>query len=105
MWQQSEQDTRELRAAVDCPLDACVYRNGDLMALVYCQPGGADERARWHLYVASHVRMPEMSEVLDARQELLPNISNYVVTPEPTMHNGVHVCELPGGNGKLRRLS
>lgn len=96
-WTRSEKDTSELRSMVDCPPEACVYRKNDLMAVIYCE-ADSDARVtvtRWHLYIAGSRRMPEMAEVLDARQELLPGIDDYAITPAPEYaHNCVHVWEL-----------
>ena len=93
MWQQSERETAELRETVECPPEACVYRNGDLMALVY-REAEANAPSRWHLYVSCHKRPPEMDEVLDAKHELLPTVDDYAVTPEPTLRHTVHIWEL-----------
>ena len=101
MWLQSETETAELRETVECPPEACVYRNGKLMALVYCEAQGEAPR-RWHLFVACQERPPEMDEVLDARAELLPHIDDFAVTPEPTLRHTVHVWELVDAPPRVR---
>lgn len=96
-WERSEEETREIQAEAGCPVDACIYHQGDLRALVlYVDRDG--QGMRWHLYLASAVRMPEPDELLAARQALLPGIERFDYEPdEETGPNCIHLWELSPG--------
>ena len=95
-WYSSEKDTADLRAALDCPPEACVYTNEmGLMAVVYCQVGRSF--TAWHLFVSGQKhRMPAIEEVLDAIHVLLPGIEDWAITvPLELGRYVVHVVEVP----------
>lgn len=96
-WRLLERDTSKLRAEVDCPPDACVYRNeAGLTAIVYCQVGR--NFTAWHLYVSGPLTMPAIEDLLDARAVLLPGIDQWQIeAPMPGMHNVIHMIEVPEG--------
>ena len=99
MWNRSERDTASLRETLDCVPDACVYRKGELVALVFCD--GRKESA-WHLYLAVHggARPPGLEELLEAREVLLPNIQDLAITPCQGLGIPVlHLAELREGWG------
>ena len=93
-WLRSEKDTDTLRRAVDCSPDACVFRKGELIALVYCD---TKEPFGWHLYLAVHKgkRLPKLEEVIEAREALLPGIEDFAVNAPQDLGIPVfHVSEL-----------
>lgn len=94
-WQLSERDTSQLRAALDCPPDACVYRSDTgLSAILYCQVGR--NFTAWHLFVSGHHRMPAIEELLDAKAVLLPGIDDWQIeAPVPALRFVVHMIEVP----------
>lgn len=94
-WQLSERDTAKLRAEIDCPPDAAVYRNeAGLTAIVYCQVG--HNFTAWHLFVSHRHRIPAIEDCLDARAALFPNIEEWQVeAPTHGMFNVVHMIEVP----------
>lgn len=79
-WNRSEKDTASLRETVDCAPDACVFRKGELVALVFCDAKRPVNS--WHLYLAvdGGQRTPTIDEIIDAREVLLPGIEDYAVT-------------------------
>lgn len=109
-WFLSENETRELREANDGPNEASVFRRRDLIALVYCDA----DSGLWNLLlsVQHNKRDPELGELLQAREYLLPGIENFTVAPKtasspqkwlPNVHL-FHLVEIPdphtsrGGN-------
>ena len=75
-WELSEIDTHEMRKAPDAVPDARAYRNGELRAVVFTDASGG-----WVLAVVGRraLRIPTLEEVLDAKQQLLPNIENFAI--------------------------
>lgn len=94
-WRRSDRDTEDLRATVDCPPDASVYKSEHgLMAIVYCYVGRT--YTAWHLWVSGKHRMPAVEDLLDARATLLPGIDGWTIeAPIPGMLNVVHMIEVP----------
>ena len=94
-WRLSEKDTAELRATIDCPPDARVWRNAaGLTAVAYVQVGR--NFTAWHLFVSGKHRMPAIEDLLDARAQLLPGIDNWQVeAPSPGLGYCVHLIEVP----------
>lgn len=100
-WILSESETRSLREAPDGPVEATVFRREDLIALVYCDP----ENGLWNLLlsVKHNRRDPQLVELLQARECLLPGIENFTIAPKsasspqkwmPDTHL-FHLVELP----------
>lgn len=102
-WLRSEHETASLRETLDCAPDACVFRRGDLMAVVFCDD---QEPNAWHMYLAAKngKRIPKLDEIIEARDELLPGIEDFAVAPVPGIGIPVlHLVELR--EGTIRRLS
>ena len=97
-WRRSEKDTASLRAEVDCPPDAAVYKNErGMMAVVYCVVGR--NFTAWHLWLSHRGRThpPAIEELLDCRQALLPGIDQWEITTDDDMPNVIHLIEVPEG--------
>lgn len=75
-WFLSENETRRLRAEQTEMIDPCVYRRGDLIAIV-----SHDAEGYWHLGlgVYRNSREPTIGELLDARAALLHGVSTFTV--------------------------
>lgn len=93
-WVRSEKDTAALRAEIDCPPEATVYKNSaGLMAVIYCLVGRT--YTKWHLYLSGKHRTPAIEELLDCRQALLPEIAEWELRTEDDMPFVIHIVEVP----------
>jgi hypothetical protein len=93
----SETDTQFLRESPDSAPESCVYTNGSLMAVVYCEP----DSGQWHMYLADKKHDIDINTVTAARLALLPNIAKWGVQPIHLAENFsmMHVYEIEDLSG------